>query len=666
MGKKNTGPLPRAPPFQEFKQQLKAKYTSLVSADGVISEADWAKAVTQAAEVVTKNYGPSIKKKYLFERVKSIFKESDSAVDFRREKPPSTKDELKSRLSTFEGYLQSKGLGEEYMKNYEELNKLHLAPASAESEIGESQSEEKKDEPVEESKIVKLRTKIKKARGEARGRIASEDSRMRRLREQAYTISQKLLRAGTPPGAEIMKELLSVRTGLDFSNVSTEKSILGYIGEQLAVIHQEAGLSPKYKADYKYLGAYRGSFESLLKGETPINELDILAAIHDMAYLEASAEQGSKREQMIRQADDEFVSATRGLSETTQDNDMRADAKVASLAISSKGSFEKVFGQFDLSTTGVKKMSREQLMEKTSKLIPEIKGLVSRLSDETVRAQLEGNLQQITALEEGAPSAAEPLKVMGSLPTVSVNISPYPTQPQPPLPGHSSSVRHSSSVQQSEVETTGAPGGIEKKAIGLEDVLKSLEKMNASTNPLSITPVTGERNLRPLLVKGDVPDIVKRTPKEIEDNRNYYAAWKWVQEGAGNGNQQPLPDQVGMPANNRIWDMQKRNERFKYMDNYDGGAKDWYQHKKATLGKYVRTAPVVRKKYVIPMYSDNQRHQWPTRNGGLPAGCGHVIKMARDKADGFEIFSPLQVLMAKQTRLFHGDVVESEGRLTRV
>ena len=675
---KRTRTLPQEPPSEAFVAAVVRKFRSkFAEAGGTMSEEVWAKIIKDSQAEVTGKYSKEVKREFLFENVSQLRKKL--GVDLRSNAVPVSEEELTSRLQALRDALAKSGALANYEFKYDELADAFEARQPTSAEVGtapiaslkkpEPEPEEKKDDPP-------LKARIKKAREGAKGRMAAEDVRMKRLRDQASDISQRLQRAGAPMTTDIMKELTAIRTGLDFSNVDFSRKLFGG-GEEIVMptlldLAQQSQLSAKYKNYYKYLGAYRGSLEALQRGDAPINQLDALAAIHDLAYLEASAEKDqSLREQAIKRADEEFVLAARSLGDSDQDEDVRSDAKTAALAISGKGLIEGVVGQFDLTTAGVKKLTREQLIEKTNNLISEMKGYVTRLVDPKIRAELEENIRQITEIEaevhpvaKGAVSglAVQPVvkgAVSGIIHATSPITSSFPPPPPSPLdPGQA--------AEQSQVETVGAPGGIEKKSMGLDDVLKSLAKMNASTNPLSITPVTGERNLRPLLVKGDVPDIVKRTPKEIADNRNYYAAWKWVQEGAGNGNQQPLPDQVGMPANNRIWDMQKRNERFKYRDNYDGGAKEWYQHKKATLGKYVRTVPLVRKKYVIPMYSDNQRHQWPTRNGGLPAGCGSVIKMARDKADGFEIFSPTQVLMAKQTRLFHGDVIESEGRLTRV
>lgn len=690
MPKYNMRDLPRAPPFQEFKQQLKAKYNAAVSADGTITQEKWDAAVKQAANVVTKDYTAAVKQKYLFAKVKRLYDES--GVDFRPVSPPQTKEEFKSRLASLEGYLQHHGLGQDYMKNYEELNKLHLLAVAKKKGVAEPavteletlsapgvEVEEKDPSPLAVAPKVGGLKAMEALRLKIKGRLSDKerayvalrsDYRKRvsdQMRGQSQAIVERLVRAGSPLSPEIVRDMLSLRTGLDFSNVDMSKSTLGSFAEEIGRSLQDLPMSEKFKGKYKYLGAYRGSLEALQRGDAPINQLDALAAIHDLAYLEASATASPEiAKHIINRADADFIQGVESLGYSEQDTDVLHDAKIAGSAIAKKQRFEGVFGQFDLSTAGVKPLTEDELYAKAVKVLPELKKSVDAVKDEDVRNDLIYQLQDIEALEVPEELAKTAKRVeskkagaqASTLGGVSVPLFP-PQAPAPLEPGQA--------AVQSEVETTGAPGGIEKKAMGLEDVLKSLAKMNASTNPLSITPVTGERNLRPLLVRGDTSgDVVKRTPKEIEDNRNYYAAWKWVQEGAGNGNQQPLPDQVGMPANNRIWDMQKRNEQFKYMDNYDGGAKDWYQHKKATFGKYVRTVPVVKKKYVIPMYSDNQHHQWPTRNGCVPAGVGQVIKMARDKADGFEIFSPAQVLMAKQTRLFHGDVVESEGRLTRV
>jgi hypothetical protein len=218
-------------------------------------------------------------------------------------------------------------------------------------------------------------------------------------------------------------------------------------------------------------------------------------------------------------------------------------------------------------------------------------------------------------------------------------------------------------------ETVIQQQGTKKVAMGLEDILSDLQKMNRqpaqAQDIFSLKPVTGERNMRPLLVKGDVAGsrgdpIVKRKEDEEAENMNFYANWKFVSSGWGNGNQQALPDQIGMPFKNQLLRAQWRNQDYMFTDNFDVGARDWY---KQTYMPHRRRDEIIHSKriahmYGVPMIRDNQTHQLPTRNGALPAGVGRPIHFAEETANGFDIYTPNQRLNARSTRLFNGDVVD--------
>ena len=207
----------------------------------------------------------------------------------------------------------------------------------------------------------------------------------------------------------------------------------------------------------------------------------------------------------------------------------------------------------------------------------------------------------------------------------------------------------------------------EKKPMGIEDIVSSIKELNdaqakqakstavGAGSSTSMNAITGERNMRPLLMKGDYQGVVELTKREKENNFNFYANWKWVQPGFGNGNQQPMPDQVGVPFNNHILSAYYNNEQLKYIDNYDAGAKEWYEQ---NAPYRVRPTPNTLAIFNTPMIRDRQNFQAPTRNGSLPAGVGRPIKMARETPNGFDIFTPNQLKNSFDTRLFNGDIVD--------
>jgi hypothetical protein len=205
---------------------------------------------------------------------------------------------------------------------------------------------------------------------------------------------------------------------------------------------------------------------------------------------------------------------------------------------------------------------------------------------------------------------------------------------------------------------------IKKVPMTLDGLLGELQKMNSGgggdpSNIYSLKPVTGERNMRPLLVKGDYNGVLDRTKKEQENNLTFYATWKNVQEGHGNGNQQPLPDQI-LPAKNSLLRAQSRNDIYRFSDNFDVGARKWYHqtYKPAMQKQAILRSTAINNKWAVPMTRINQNHQLPTRNGALPAGVGRPIQFARETENGFDIYTPYQQRNARQTRLFNGDVVD--------
>jgi hypothetical protein len=141
---------------------------------------------------------------------------------------------------------------------------------------------------------------------------------------------------------------------------------------------------------------------------------------------------------------------------------------------------------------------------------------------------------------------------------------------------------------------------------------------------------------------------------------DFYGNWKVVQPGWGNGNQQSMPDQIGAPFKNSLLRAQWDNQTYQFTSNFDAGARQWYtetykpQLKRTQIINSRRTQDNWRQ----PMIRDNQTHQLPTRNGALPAGVGRPIHFARETPNGFDLFTPIQMLNGRETRLFHGDVVD--------
>jgi hypothetical protein len=243
--------------------------------------------------------------------------------------------------------------------------------------------------------------------------------------------------------------------------------------------------------------------------------------------------------------------------------------------------------------------------------------------------------------------------------------------PVPPIPG--SGVREPEAggeVKEPEAGAEVAPymtvshqQAVKKVPMTLDGLLGELQKMNnASKDPsniYSLKPVTGERNMRPLLVKADYDGVLNRTKKEEEDNMTFYAKWKNVQSGWGNGNQEALPDQI-LPFKNTLLRAQKENENYRFSDNFDGGARNWYEetYRPVMQKQSIIHSKRVNTKWGVPMIRDNQIHQLPVRNGALPAGVGRPIQFSRETQNGFDIYTPNQRLNARQTRLFNGDVVD--------
>lgn len=669
--------IPKSSPWEHFKKSLDKKALTLIN-DGQLTEEEWGKAVKTAQDATRAKYG-DLYHNFMFGGKKRL--KTDAGIDLSI--VPDSVGAYNALMGQISDFLDSEHKTKaQYDATVAAEAKAaaaahHLPPpphaslGSAASAAAAEALEEKDEEKA--ARLAKTRAAIKKARGAVEERASAykekreeyEDDLANRYRGTALQIAERLQTAEEQLPPSLALDLLSLQTGLDFSGVDLSKSTLATLAEQTAVATQNLALSSKNKGRYKYLGAFRGSLEAMLRGDKPINELDAAASIHDLEYLEASAiDDPKERSKKIIEADSSLLHAANAIANENKDEAETADAVAVVQAMGAKEAVEGVLGQWDFTTAGVRKLTNEELRQKARKISPEVATAIAKVKRDDLRQNLQDivkdfpvfkippELEGAAARVEAAEAKAAATKAKATAKAAPLHstepVRSYlpPPPPQPLLPGEA--------AEPSEVQ-----GGLSKREIGLEEVLSNLAKMNApSLNPLSLTPVTGERNLRPLLVMGDTPNILKRTPKELSDNRNYYAAWKWVMAGAGNGNQQPLPDQVGMPANNRIIDMMERNQRFKFLDNYDGGAKQWYAKKKEVYGTYARTMPLIRAKYAIPMFTDSQRHQEPTRNGAVPCGRGRPIKMAQERPDGFRIFTPYQELMGKETRLFHGDIVD--------
>jgi hypothetical protein len=420
---------------------------------------------------------------------------------------------------------------------------------------------------------------------------------------------------------------------------------------------------------YNYLGPNTGGVETLMKLTPPTNELDEIAHEHDTFYLHASLNpEKADRLRLMREADLIFLERAQELQrkvesdlkkdekERMYDAGFLSDVKKAKFVIQTKvdTGIDKLLDSM-LSTAGVKVATDEKKKEIQAKVLEmaneQFKGEELTPDEIKILSGVEVDMadEQLRDLVEQAIKShwSDEMKEGGRAREGKPSI-------HAPIP--------------SDVKPLGS--SIEKEPIGIEDIVKAIKTLNGtktqeflgieskvlpSTGKTSLQPITGERNLRPLLMKGDYEGAVALNSEEKRNNRNFYANWKWVQSGYGNGNQQPLPDQIGVPFNNSILSAYHHNQELRYVDNYDAGAKEWHEQ---NAPYRVRPTPNTRAIFNVPMIPENQSRQAPTRNGALPAGVGRPIQMARDSVKGFDIFTPKQYKNSETTRLYNGDVVD--------
>jgi hypothetical protein len=390
------------------------------------------------------------------------------------------------------------------------------------------------------------------------------------------------------------------------------------------------------------------------------------AMVKDLNYKNDQGWLMSKREQELLQQSrerlgelQELQKKSKGVALSEQDTGellfykrLEQDVSSARQAIEVKMGMDQYgISPTDWTTKGVKRLEGDSRKQREAEL-------------QTKLSAYNEVLAKVPYLREPGPEQFVEEEYLGDLPS----FEPEEKKDDPQLAQGVSALPPQVGIIPGETVIQQQGSGIKKVAMGLEDILSDLQKMNrqpvigqAQTQDIfSLKPVTGERNMRPMLVKGDVAGIVKRKEDEEAENMNFYANWKFVSSGWGNGNQQALPDQIGMPFKNQLLRAQWRNQDYMFTDNFDVGARDWY---KQTYMPHRRRDEVIHSKriahtYGIPMIRDNQTHQLPTRNGSLPAGVGRPIHFAEETSNGFDIYTPNQRLNARSTRLFNGDVVD--------
>ena len=524
-------------------------------------------------------------------------------------------------------------------------------------------------------------------------------------------------------------DTLELELGVDLKGAlqdETQSDIIGNLIRKAGGAFQDLVMN---RDDRKYLGGSVGGWRALAQNEEPVDALDAIAKDHDMAFLLASSRKDkNERAQIIRSADQMFLDRTgelrgRYLSRMQQ---LRAIAQGTPLSQQEERELDHLEGIIQnlslKSTEGFTSKREEELLQQSRERLGELQektkggalsprdtgellsyerleqdvnsarqaievkmgmdqygisptdwttGGVKRLQGDS-RKQREADLQtklreynkelaKVPYLQEPGQEQFVEEEYFGDLPS----FEPEEKKDDPQLAQGVSSLAPQVGIVPG--ETVIQQQGTKKVAMGLEDILSDLQKMNrqpvigqAQSDIFSLKPVTGERNMRPLLVKGDVAGIVKRKEDEDAENMNFYANWKFVSSGWGNGNQQALPDQIGMPFKNQLLRAQWRNQDYMFTDNFDVGARDWYRQ---TYLPHRRRDEIIHSKriahmYGVPMIRDTQTHQLPTRNGSLPAGVGRPIHFAEECANGFTIFTPNQRLNARATRLFNGDVVD--------
>lgn len=469
-------------------------------------------------------------------------------------------------------------------------------------------------------------------------------------------------------------ELFELESGIDFSGATAqEKDLISAVLEKAELGAHAIALSGTPR---NYLGGHLGGWESLTRGAQATDELDEIAKRHDAEFILASLEADpAHRKAMIRKADDAMVKAIDDLiydintdkkqSSIVEKDRLQVvatDAEKARTALQAKMGLDEVgLTPSDWTTAGLKLMPEAVRIEKAKKMFDSMATYLEKVeahgaqagAAETVKALPGSNAARYRALGTGG-KFFDPDPVIS--PPESVKV---PVEPEAPEVGAEAVPEPSAEVKPEE-----GAGKVQKVSMDLDSILNELKDMNRGTrNPndiFSLKPITGERNMRPMLVKGDVENILDRKPAEVVDNLDFYANWKFVQPGWSNGNQQLLPGQIGVPFRNSLLRAQWENQDYQFMDNFDVGARDWYDktympHRRRDMDIHSRRMGY---KFRMPMIRDTQTHQLPTRNGALPAGVGRPIHFATETSNGFDIYTPTQRLDARQTRLFNGDVVD--------
>lgn len=593
------------------------------------------------------------------------------------------------------------GYGEELPREFVETEKARQTRVKREKKKAEKAQQAAEEKPSGSKNVLgakkepfKVGRKGKKVSLVLPRHLRKREQMLKAVREQWETMQNNY---GLVPGSQseaarleadrIGRELFELETNIDLSNVSdADVTVMASILEGASKGFQNLVLSSKKR---EYLGAHAGGWKALLRNVKPTDELDEIAKEHDMAFLLASAEKNVNiRKDMIKRADQDMIRqidkllasinvSGANVQQSHESLDLISDANRAKSALTAKMKMDDYgLSPSDWMTSGVRTLDPALAIKKSQQLTRDFTDYIDHAEKEAKQYEEAGKrypivfpagyveqFKRIAAESSKFEPVYEEVKYEGPLPTFEQEekeeAPPSSARLPPPveiLPGETQIVQQD-------------PSRIKKVAMGLEDILSDLQKMNrppaigsesAAQDIFSLKPVTGERNMRPLLVKGDVAGIVKRKEDEETENMNFYANWKFVSSGWGNGNQQALPDQIGMPFKNQLLRAQWRNQDYMFSDNFDVGARDWYRQ---TYLPHRRRDEIIHSKriahmYGVPMIRDTQTHQLPTRNGSLPAGVGRPIHFAEETANGWDIYTPNQRLNARSTRLFNGDVVD--------
>jgi hypothetical protein len=557
--------------------------------------------------------------------------------------------------------------------------KLQREEAKRLKEQGQTMSQEQKQELVQRSKddIIKIRKKLV-------GQKYSDH-----LDNQINNVALKVFELET--GIELPRIVEQYEKDIEHSKkigtgvMSGVKhtiydigSMLGSMFDASTAIGQQSNMIRK---DRKYTGSHLGSWEAMINGDEPVDELDRLAMKHDFDFLLASTiSDKEKRHKAIHDAHTHMIEGmdmllkrldSSGERNTDEYKDVKTALKAIGVMRQADDSAQNV--GIDLNSFLVTKGAKMSDPSTSAQVADDVAGGMVHIIDEVTHQfgpyvpktpyhRVSENDEKLSGLSY-AESVGRKKGQKENIPLPSTNIEPE---------------QEMSNVKSEQSEGSGGGGGdqptqykneihhqeaIKKVPMTLDSLLTELQKMNSSSKDpndiYSLKPVTGERNMRPLLVKGDYNGVMNRTKKEEEDNLTFYAKWKNIPQGWGNGNQQALPDQI-LPFKNNMLRAQWDNETIRFSDNYDGGARTWYHE--TYKPQMQRQSKIHSKntnvKWAVPMIRDNQTHQLPTRNGALPAGVGRPIQFARETQNGFDIYTPFQRLNARQTRLFNGDVVD--------